>query len=141
MLMWMMVIWKWLKRNFNGITYGKTKLIWSYLCMSSPCPLYRQAAQDFDERYKHKQSESFLSQQECTIWVSRHRPLRTQYLHLSAFLWKQDKILASYKDFCKLQSFCLYTPLLTLSLSFQAPTYWNFHLQKRLLLDEVFQWW
>ena len=27
------------------------------------------------------------------------------------------------------------------SLSFQAPTYWNLHLDKRLLPDEVFQWW
>ena len=54
--------------------------------MSSPSPLHRLAAQHFDERYKRKQSESFLSQQERTIWVSRHRTLRTQYLHLSVFL-------------------------------------------------------
>ena len=103
--------------------------------------LYRLATQHFDERYKHKQSESFLSQQERTIWVSRQRTLKTQYLHLDIFLWNQYKIIASYKDFCKSQSFFLCTALLTLSLSFQAPTYWNFHLQKRLLLDEVFRWW
>ena len=48
--------------------------------------LYRLATQHFDERYKHKQSESFLSQPEHTIWVSRHRTLRTQYLHLGVFL-------------------------------------------------------
>ena len=88
---------------------------WSGLFISSPSPLHRLAAQHFDERYKRKQSESFLSQPEHTIWVSRHRTLRTQYLHLGVFLWKQYKILASYKDFCKLQSFCLCTPLLTLT--------------------------
>ena len=67
--------------------------------------LYRLATQHFDERYKHKQSESFLSQQERTIWVSRQRTLKTQYLHLDIFLWNQYKIIASYKDFCKSQSF------------------------------------
>ena len=73
--------------------------------MSSPSLLHRLATQHFDERYKHKQSESFLSQPEHTIWVSRHRTLRTQYLHLGVFLWKQYIILVSYKDFCKLQIF------------------------------------
>ena len=66
--------------------------------MSSPNPLHRLATQHFDERYKRKQSESFLSQSEH----SRQRTLRTQYLHLGVFLWKQYIILASYKDFCKL---------------------------------------
>ena len=70
--------------------------------MSSLRPLHRQAAQNFDERFIRKQSDSFLSQPEQTIWVSRERTLRTQYLHLGAFLWKRYKILASYKDFCKL---------------------------------------
>ena len=55
-------------------------------CMSGPSPLHRIATQRFDERYKRKQSESFLSQPEQTIWVSRHRTLRTQYLHLGVFL-------------------------------------------------------
>ena len=77
--------------------------------MSSLRPLHRQAAQHFDERNKRKQSESFLSQPEQTIWVSRHRTLRTQYLHLGVFLWKQYKILASYKDFCKLQFLFMYS--------------------------------
>ena len=54
-------------------------------------------------------SESFLCQPEHTIWVSRHRTLRTQYLHLGVFLWKQYKILASYKDFCKLQFLFMYS--------------------------------
>ena len=54
--------------------------------MSSLRPLHRQAAQHFDERYKRKQSESFLSQPELTIWVSRHKTLRTQYLYLGVFL-------------------------------------------------------
>ena len=61
---------------------------------------------------KGKQSESFLSQSEHTTWVSRHRTFITRYLHLEVFLWKQYIILASYKDFCKLQSFCLCTRLL-----------------------------
>ena len=85
----------------------------SGLCMLSPSPLHPLATQHFDERYKRKQSESFLSQPEQTIWVSRHRTLRTQYLHLGVFLWKQYMILASYKDFCKSQKFWLCTPLLT----------------------------
>ena len=104
-------------------------------------PLHRLPTQHFDERYKHKHIESFLIQPEHTIWVWRHRTLKTQYLHLGVFLWKQYIRLASYKDFWKLQSFCFCTSLLTLSLSFQAPTYWNCHLHKRLLPDEVFQWW
>ena len=83
------------------------------------------------------------------FWVSKNAPFGS----LGKELWKPNiyiwifffeisiKLLQSYKDFCKSQSFFLCTALLTLSLSFQAPTYWNFHLQKRLLLDEVFQWW
>ena len=86
--------------------------------MSSFSPLYRLATQHFDERYKRKQSESFLSQPEHTIWVSRHRTLRIQYLHLGTSLLKQYIILASYKDFCKLQSFCLCTPLLNTNIVF-----------------------
>ena len=57
-------------KNFDRNTLGKTKLIRSGLCMSSPSPLHRLAAQHFDERYKRKQRESFLSQPEHTIWVS-----------------------------------------------------------------------
>ena len=73
--------------------------------MSSLRQLHRQAAQHFDECFIRKQSESFLNQPEQTIWVFRHRILRTQYLHLGVFLWKQYIILVSYKDFCKLQIF------------------------------------
>ena len=83
----------------------------------------RPETQHFDECYKHKQSESFLSQPEHTIWVSRQRTSRTQYLHLGVFLLRQFMILASYKDFCKLQSFCLCNPLLTLTYSFFSGTY------------------
>ena len=54
--------------------------------MSSPSPLHRQATQHFDERFIRKQSESFLSQREHTIWASRHITLRIQYLHLAVFL-------------------------------------------------------
>ena len=77
--------------------------------MSSLRPLHRQAAQHFDERFICKQIESFLSRPEHTIWVSRHRTLRTQYLHLGVFLWKQYKMLASYKDFRKLQFLFMYS--------------------------------
>ena len=69
--------------------------------MSNPSRLHRLAVQHFYERYKRKQSESFLSQAKHTILVSRHRTLRTQYLHSAVFLWKQYIILTSYKDFCK----------------------------------------
>ena len=37
--------------------------------MSSPSPLHRLGTQHFVERYKRKQSESFLSQLGHTIWV------------------------------------------------------------------------
>ena len=67
--------------------------------MLSFTSLHRLATKHFDERYKRKQSESFLSQPEHTIWVSRHRPLRTQYLHMGVFLLKMHIILESYKDF------------------------------------------
>ena len=80
-----------------------------------PVHCLRLATQHFDEHYKCERRESFLSQPEKTIWVSRHRILRTQYLHLGVFLWKQYVILTSYKEFCKLQSFWLRTVLLTLS--------------------------
>ena len=33
----------------------------SGLCMSNLCPLHQLAGQHFDERYKRKQSEPFLS--------------------------------------------------------------------------------
>ena len=61
--------------------------------MSSPSLLHRVAAQYLHDLYKRKQSDSFLSQPGHTIWVSRHRNLRTQYLHMSVFLWKQFIIL------------------------------------------------
>ena len=63
--------------------------------MSGLRPFHRQAAQH--ERYKRKQSESFLSQPEHTIWVSRHRTLRSQYLYLGVFFLK------AVWNSCKLQ--------------------------------------
>ena len=111
--------------------------------MSNLCPLHRLAAQHFDERFISKQNESFLSQAEHTIWVSKHRTLKTQYFHLGDFLWKQYKFFT--KTFARC-SFCLCTPLLTLTKSFFTSTYLlklplPTHLQKRLLLKEVFKWW
>ena len=60
------------------------------LCESSPSPLHRLVTQNFDERYKRKQSESFLSQPEHTIWISRHITLKkhlglNQHLHFEKF--------------------------------------------------------
>ena len=94
---------------------GSKRSSWSGLCMLIPCSLHRLVTQNFDGHYKGKHGESFLSQADHTIWFSRHRTLRTQHLPLSVFLWKYYIILASYKDFCKLQSFSLCTPLLTLT--------------------------
>ena len=63
------------------------------------------------------------------FWASQNAPfgsqgrtLRTQYLHLGVFLWKQYMILASYNNFLKLLSFSLCTPLLTLTWFFFSGT-------------------
>ena len=58
--------------------------------MSSPSPLHRLATQHFDERYKRKQSESFFSQPEHTILVSRHRTLSTQYFYIWVFFFESS---------------------------------------------------
>ena len=94
---------------------------WSGLCMSSLSPLHRLATQHFDERLKHKQIESFWSQPEHTIWVSRHRTLRSQYLYLGGFFF--FVCLKAVYNSCNLQSLLqtarfLCTPLLTLTYSF-----------------------
>ena len=60
--------------------------------MSRLHPLHQQEAQYFDERYKRKQSESVLSQSELTIWVSRHKTLRTQYLCLDVWVFTLLKL-------------------------------------------------
>ena len=57
------------------------------------------------------------------LGLKKQRNLRTQYLHLGLFLWKQYIVLANYKDFCKLRSFWLCTPLLTLTWPFFSSTY------------------
>ena len=101
--------------SFNKNTSGKTNLIWSDLCTSSPGPLQRLATHHFDERYKRKQSTSFFSQPEHTIWVSRHRTLRTQYLHLAylrPFVRYQGKNLDLFWKWCCFKVFlhCLVKP-------------------------------
>ena len=64
------------------------------------------------------------------FWASQNTP----YLYLGTELWetniyigcfslKQYKIPTSYRDFCRLHSFCLCTPLLTLAKSFFSSTY------------------
>ena len=70
--------------KFDGNASGKIRSRLG-LCMSNPSPFYRLATHHFKERYKRKQSESFSNEPEHTIWVSRHRTLRTQYLHLVFF--------------------------------------------------------
>ena len=107
---------------------------WSGHCMSGPSPLHRLATQHFDERDKCKRNESFLSQPEHTIWVSNYRTLKTQYLHLGVFLWKQyiwflqvTKTFARCKDFDYVLLYSHY------SISFQALIYWNCHLHKRFI--------
>ena len=62
----------------------------SGLCMSNPNSLDGLETQHFDERFKRKSSESFLSQPGHTIWVSRHRSLRTQYLHFGVFFFESN---------------------------------------------------
>ena len=69
--------WKYLGQN-------KVNLIRS-LYVKSPS-IASTSSKHFNERFIRKQSESFLSQPEQTIWVSRHRTLRNQYLHLGVFL-------------------------------------------------------
>ena len=66
-----------------------------------------------DECYKRKQSEWFLSQPE------HHLDLNAQILENPIFTFGcfslkavYNSSFASYKDFCKFQSFCLCTPLL-----------------------------
>ena len=113
--------------NDGDIKVIANKFLWKYLrqgkvnlrvSMSNPSQLHRLATQHFDQRSKSKMSESFSSQPEHTIWVSRERTLITQYLHLGAFLWKENTILAICENFRKLQSFCWCTPLLTLTYIF-----------------------
>ena len=117
----------------------KAKLIWSGLCISSPSPLHRLAKQHFDERCKCKHSESFLSQPEHTIWISRHWTLTTQYLYLGVFLWKWYIVLASYKDIRKLQSFCLCTPLLTLTLTLTVFLFRHLPTEIVILINVCYQ--
>ena len=76
--------------------------------MSSPRLLHRQAAQHIDERYKRKQSELFLSQQERTIG-SLGTELSEPTFTFECFSLK------AVKNSCKMQSFCLCTHSLTLS--------------------------
>ena len=79
-----------MKINFNGNNSGKTKLIWLGLCLPRFWALHQQAAQHFHNRFIRKQSDSFLSHPEHTIWLSRHRTFRTQCLHMGFFsFWKQ----------------------------------------------------
>ena len=109
--------------------------------MSSPCPLHRLATQRFDEHYKCKQSESFLSQLEHTIWVSRHRISRAQYLQLVLFLWKQYIILASYKNLCRFANFLFiysFTPLLFRHLPTEIINLINVYYQVKCFSGDTF---
>ena len=83
----------------------------------------------------NKVSDFWASQN--TIWISMHRSLRIQYLHLGVFLWKQyiTQVLQVTKTFASSKVFVY---VLLYYFTFQAPTQWNCHLHKRLLPDEVF---
>ena len=65
--------------------------------MSSLSPLHQLATQHFDEHYKPKQSQSFLSLPEYTIWIWRYRTLRKQI-----FIFGWFSLKAVYNS-CKLQ--------------------------------------
>ena len=104
----------------------------------------------FDQCYKRKQSESFLSQPEHTIWVSRHRTLITQYLHLSVLhfsfwtLWQVPTI--SYVCYVqvllyitkpskkRVLSFKVKLPGLLFSSSFPMSNYFRLYQKKAKLL-------
>ena len=110
--------------------------------MLSPSPLHRLATQHFHEHYKHKQSEQFLSQPEHTIWVSRHGNFESPIFTFGCFSLK-----ALY-NCCKLQRLLqvakplfmyYFTRTNIVFFFFQACTYWNCHLHKRLSPDEMFQ--
>ena len=90
--------------------------------MSSVRPLHRQAAQHFDERFIRKQSESFLSQPEKTIW-SLDTELWEPNIYIWVFFFESSiKFLQVTKTFASC-SFCVWTPLLTLTYSFFSSTY------------------
>ena len=79
-----------MKINFNGNNSGKTKLIWLGLCLPRFWALHQQTAQHFHKRFIRKQSDSFLSHPEHTIWLSRHRTFRTQCLHMGCFFFESS---------------------------------------------------
>ena len=80
--------------------------------MSSPNLLHRLATQHFDERYKRRQSDSFLSQPEHISQGLDAQNFENQIFTFGCFSLK------AVNSSCKLQSFCLCTPLLTLTESF-----------------------
>ena len=70
---------------------------------------HRLATQHSDERYKRKQSESFSSQPEHTIWVSRLRTLRT-HIFIWVFLFESSILFLQFtKNFasCKVFDYVL----------------------------------
>ena len=115
-------------------------MIWSSLWMSSPSQLHRLVTLHFDERYKHKQNESFWASQ-STPFGSQGTELWEPNIYIWVFFFESSiKFLQVTKTFASCSLF-MYSFTHTNILSFQAPSYWNCHLQKRLILDEVFQWW
>ena len=88
-----------------------------------------------------------------TEWVifelarTHHLGLKVRNFENPIFIFGSFSLKAVYNS-CKLQRFCKLQSFFYILLysrehnySFQAPIYWNFHHHKRLLLDEVFQWW
>ena len=111
--------------------------------MSSPSPLHRLATQQFDERYKSKQSESFLSQPEHNIWVSWYGIFTLFYWKNPIFTFGCFSLKAVYNS-CKLQKLLQFEKFLfmysfTTLLFRRLPTKIIYHLHKHLLPVEVFK--
>ena len=71
------------------------------------------------------------------FWASQNTPfgLKVQDFENPIFIFGSFFLKAVYKQYHVL----LYSHWY--SLSFEAPTYWNHHLYKCLLPDNMFQWW
>ena len=89
--------------NDGDIKVIASKFWWKYfligpgLCISSPSPLHRLATQHFNECYKRKESESFLSQPR-----THHLGLKAQNFESPIFAFGCFYLKAVYNS-CKLK--------------------------------------
>ena len=65
--------------------------------------------------------------------------MTTQYLYLGVFLWKWYIVFASYKEIHKLQSFCLCTPLLTLTFTLTVFLFRHLPTEIVILINVCYQ--